>query len=361
MGVFEQMARSGRDHEQVLFCNDPSVGLKAIIAVHNTALGPALGGLRMWPYKSEEEALEDVLRLSQGMTYKAAVAGLNLGGGKAVIIGDPATDKSEALFRAFGRHVASLGGRYITAEDVGTSEKEMTWIRVETDHVTGLPEEMGGSGDPSPVTALGTFAGIQACLEAHFGSADPKGRTVAIQGVGHVGYYLAKYLHDAGAKLVVCDIFPEKTARVAQEFGATVVSVDEFWGLKVDVLSPCALGGGIDDTSIPQLRAPIIAGAANNQLKDESRHGHMLIEKGVIYAPDYVINAGGLINVYAEIHNFPRERALRHARSIRDVVSTVLATAKKEGVTTSEASSRLAQRRLHMAMHLRQFHLPGRR
>lgn len=360
MGVFERIAETA-GHEQVLFCNDPDVGLKAIIAIHNTTLGPALGGLRMWNYENEEEALVDVLRLSRGMTYKAAVAGLNLGGGKAVIIGDPKTQRSEALFRAFGRHVQALNGRYITAEDVGTSVEVMGWIHMETDHVVGLDQDLGGSGDPSPVTALGTFAGIKACLEAKFGSDDPKGRTVAIQGFGHVGYYLGKYLHEAGAKLVVCDINKNSTDIAAAEFGAEVVSTDAFYDLDVDVLSPCALGGGVNDDTIDRIKAPIIAGAANNQLKDESVHGKLLNKKGIIYAPDYVINAGGLINVYAEIQKHPRERALKHARQIQGVVSNILATAKREGITSVEAARHEAEERLRLGSHLRQFHLNGRR
>lgn len=359
MGVFEQIGE-GIGHEQVLFCNDPQVGLKAIIAIHDTTLGPALGGLRMWPYKSEEEAVRDVLRLSRGMTYKAAVAGLNLGGGKAVIFGDSATDKKEALFRTLGRHVESLGGRYITAEDVGTSVQEMTWIRMETKHVAGLAEDVGGSGDPSPVTALGTFAGIKACLEAKFGTESLKGRSVAIQGFGNVGYHLGRYLTEAGAKIFVCDIHKHREQLAVDEFGAEIIANEDFWGLDVDVLSPCALGGGLNDNTIPTIKAPIVAGAANNQLDDDERHDDMLMERGIIYAPDYVINAGGLINVYAEVYKLPRERALRDARNIQAVVGRVLAASKSQGITPSEAADHIAKERLYMGRRLQQFRVPQR-
>ncbi|MFM7201417.1 MAG: Glu/Leu/Phe/Val family dehydrogenase [Myxococcota bacterium] len=353
MGVFELLKQG---HEQVIFCNDPTVGLKAIIAIHSTALGPSLGGCRMFPYKSEVEALEDVLRLSRGMTYKAAVAGLNLGGGKAVIIADPQKDKTEALFRAFGRHVESLGGRYITAEDMGTKVKDMAYIRMETNHVVGLSAELGGSGDPSPVTALGTFSGIQACLEAVYGHDSLKGRSVAIQGLGNVGHHLARYLHQAGATLYFADVEVDRARQAQKEFGGHVVGLDEFFGLEVDVLSPCAVGGIFHEDTIPRLRAPIIAGAANNPLRDEQRDGRALHERGILYAPDYVINAGGLINVYSELHHYPRERALHEARSIREVVTRVIQISRAERITPTEASNHIAEVRLKMAAHLRQFY-----
>lgn len=358
MGVFDVL---NQGHEQVVFCNDPAIGLKAIIAIHSTTLGPSLGGCRMWPYKSEEEALTDVLRLSRGMTYKAAVAGLNLGGGKAVIIADPARDKSEALFRAFGRHVESLGGRYITAEDVGTKVRDMAYIRMESKHVVGLSTEVGGSGDPSPVTALGTFSGIQACLEAVYGNDSVKGRSVAIQGLGNVGYSLARYLHQAGANLYLNDIDHDRERQAQKEFGGQIVRDDEFYGLDVDVISPCALGGTLNDETIPRLKAAIVAGAANNQLADEARHGKALNDRGILYAPDYVINAGGLINVYSELHHYPRERALHEARSIRDVVARVIQISRAERVTPAEASNHIAEVRLKMASHLRQFFTGGLR
>jgi leucine dehydrogenase len=336
-------------HESVLFCSDNEAGLRAIIAIHSTLLGPALGGTRMWHYASEAEALQDVLRLSRGMTYKAAVAGLNLGGGKAVIIGDPARDKSERLFRAYGRFVETLGGRYITAEDVGTNVQDMSYIRMETSHVAGISEEAGGSGDPSPVTALGVLAGIKACLETVYGTPDLEGRRVAIQGVGKVGYSLAELLHREGAKLVVCDIDPERIEAAVDAFGATVVDDDYFFGLEVDVLAPCALGAVLNDETIPQIRAPIVAGAANNQLQDETRHGEALAEREILYAPDYVINAGGLINVYSEIEKTPKSLALKRAEAIGDTIRRVITLAHAEGVSTFEAAERLADERLAAA------------
>lgn len=354
MDVFSALSQG---HEQVVFCHDPEAGLKAIIAIHSTALGPALGGCRMWHYHDESEALNDVLRLSRGMTYKAAVAGLNLGGGKAVIIGDPAKDKSEALFRAFGRQIESLNGRYITAEDVGTKVRDMAFIRMETRHVTGLSTELGGSGDPSPVTALGVFSGIQACLEAVFGDDSLKERRVAIQGVGNVGYNLARYLHKAGAKLFVSDIDADREQACVREFQAEIVPEEELYSLDVDVVSPCALGATLNPETIPTIRAPIVAGAANNQLADEERDGKALHERQILYAPDYVINAGGLINVYSEIHHYPRERALHEARSIRDVVAKVIEISKSEGITPAEASDHLAEVRLKMSTNLRRFYL----
>lgn len=358
MSVFDALSLG---HEQVVFCQDATLGLKAIIAIHSTALGPSLGGVRMWPYRSEEEALKDVLRLSRGMTYKAAVAGLNLGGGKAVIFGDPARDKSEALFRAFGRQVESLGGRYITAEDVGTKVRDMAFIRMETRHVVGLSTELGGSGDPSPVTALGVFSGIQACLDAELGNDSLRGRSVAIQGLGNVGYHLARYLHQAGASLYLNDLDPERARLAQKEFGGHLVSTEELFELDVDVLSPCALGGILNDRTIPRLKARIVAGAANNQLEDEERDGRGLHARGILYAPDYVINAGGLINVYSELHHYPRERSLHEARSIRDVVSQVIQISRAERITPAEASAHLAEKRLAMAAHLRQFYTGGAR
>jgi len=352
MNAFEQMASMG--HEQVVFCRNDDVGLRAIIAVHNTTLGPSLGGLRLYPYKSEEEALKDVLRLSRGMTYKAAVAGLDLGGGKAVIIGDPSI-KSEGLFRAFGRQVAGLGGRYITAEDMNTTVEDMSYIRRETDYVTGAPQHLGGSGDPSPVTAWGVYHGVRACLEVVYGSPDPKGRKVAIQGVGNVGYNLAKYLSEAGATLFYADINGRNIERAMSEFGGTVVDGDDWYGLDVDVLAPCAVGGIINEHTIPLLNAPIIAGGANNVLDVEDKDGAALASKGITYAPDYVINAGGLINVYSELKGLPASYAMDSAANIFNTVKTVLDKAKADGVTTIEASNRVAEARIEAIGRLQRF------
>jgi leucine dehydrogenase len=338
--VFEQLAV--HRHEQVSYWYDPTSGYRGIIAIHNTSLGPALGGTRFWHYASDAEALNDVLRLSRGMTYKAAVAGLNLGGGKAVIIGSRSMNHREDIFRAHGRHVDSLAGRYITAEDVGTSPTDMEWISRETKHVVGL---QGRSGDPSPVTAWGTFRAIQACLEFHDGSDDVRGKTVAVQGVGHVGYHLCKLLHEHGAQLIVSDVDATRTRRVAAEFGGKVVSPDAIYGIKADVFAPCALGAVINDDTLKALRAPIVCGAANNQLA-ETRHGDALERRGIVYAPDYVANAGGVINVDAELEGWSLDRAHRKAGEIYDTVLRVLEIARDQGIPSYKAADRLAEERV---------------
>jgi len=348
MQIFSTLSQYG--HESIFFSSDHQTGLRSIIAIHSTALGPSLGGLRMWPYESEAEAIRDALRLARGMTYKAAAAGLNLGGGKAVIIGDPARDKSEGLFRAFGRAVETLGGRYITAEDVGTAVPDMAYIQMETSHVVGISEEAGGSGDPSPVTALGVLSGMKACLEIVYGTSDLHGRRVAIQGVGKVGYSLAELLHREGAELIVCDINPKKVEATVKAFGARAIDdATCFFEMEVDVLAPCALGGVLNDETIPAIQAPIIAGAANNQLQDETRHGMALAERGILYAPDYVINAGGLISVYSEIEKTSQSLALERAEAIGETIRRVVEIARAEGICTHEASNRLAEERLAQA------------
>ncbi|MFS8641271.1 MAG: leucine dehydrogenase [Symbiobacteriaceae bacterium] len=348
----------GLGHEQVVFCHDRDSGLKAIIAIHDTTLGPALGGCRMWPYPSEEEAIVDALRLARGMTYKNAAMGLNFGGGKSVIIGNPRTDKSEVLFRAFGQFVESLGGRYITAEDVGTTAEDMAFIAMETSHVVGLP---GRSGDPSPATAFGVFCGIKACLAEVHGDETLQGRRVAIQGLGHVGHHLARLLREAGAELVVTDIDPERAGRAAREFGAEVVPPEAVYDVECDVFAPCALGAILNDDTIPRLRCRIVAGSANNQLA-EPRHAAELERRGILYAPDYVINGGGVINVAEERApgGYDRERAFAKVATIYDKVRAVLHIARKEGITTAEAADRLAERRLAEIGRLRRFHLPAR-
>ena len=352
--VFESMA--GLGHEQVVFCRDDSSGLRAIIGIHNTTLGPALGGCRLYNYASEAEAVRDVLRLSRGMTYKAAVAGLDLGGGKAVIIGDPSI-KSEALFRSFGRFVESLGGRYITAEDMNTTVEDMNHIKKETSWVTGAATYQGGSGDPSPVTAWGTFHGIRACLEVVYGTPDLAGRTVAIQGVGAVGYYLARYLHEAGAKLLYSDISERKLMRVRDEFGGKIIDDEDYYSAECDVLAPCAIGGIINSNTIPRIQAPIIAGAANNQLEDEAADGQALAEADIVYAPDYVINAGGLINVYSELAELPSEKAMADAANIFNTVKRVINKSRSLGITTTAASNAVAEERLEAMSRLKNFHL----
>jgi leucine dehydrogenase len=340
MEIFSQLAEQG--HEQVVFCHEPSCGYKGIIAIHDTTLGPSLGGTRFWNYASDEEALTDVLRLSRGMTYKAAVAGLNLGGGKAVIIGDPRTTRREMIFRAHGRFIESLGGRYITAEDVGTSVTDMDYVSMETSYVSGLP---GKSGDPSPVTAFGTYQGMKAAALEKYGSDGLAGKTVAVQGAGHVGYYLCAHLAGEGARIIVADIDAERVGRVVKEFGAEAVDADAIYGVEADIYAPCALGATINDETIPQLRADIVAGAANNQL-EEPRHGDELHRRGILYAPDYVINAGGVINVYGEVKGWLPEQSMRKAGEIFGTLVRLFELARDEGLPTYRAADRLAEERI---------------
>jgi leucine dehydrogenase len=340
MKIFDTIAEMG--HEQVVLCHDPSAGYRGIIAIHSTTLGPALGGTRFWRYASDEEAFVDALRLARGMTYKNAVAGLNLGGGKAVIIGDNRTANREMIFRAHGRFVETLGGRYITAEDVGTSTADMDFVHMETDYVTGLA---GRSGDPSPVTAHGVFRAIQASAKTCWGSDDLHGKTVSLQGAGHVGYHLAKELHEAGAKLIATDIDPERVKRLVSEFGAVAVGPDDIYAVRAEVFAPCALGAVINDKTLPQLRVEIVAGGANNQLQDE-RHGDELHRRGILYAPDYVANAGGVINVYSELAGWSSARAFRKADEIYETVLRVFSIAKQDGIPTHEAADRLAEQRI---------------
>lgn len=335
------------EHEQIVICSEPSVGLKAIIAIHNTTLGPALGGTRMWPYNNEDEAIRDVLRLSRGMTYKAAISGLNLGGGKAVIIGDPRTDKTEEMFRAFGRFVDSLGGRYITAEDVGMDVQDMEWVNSETKYVTGIPKSLGGSGDPSPVTAYGVYMGIKACCKKAYDSNSVKGRKVAVQGAGHVSSYLCKLLAEEGAELYISDIYEDKVEELADEVNATVVDPDSIYGLDVDIFSPCALGGIVNDDTLDHFNCDIIAGGANNVLDQEDKHGQMLMDRGIIYAPDYVINAGGLINVASELEGYNPDRAHQKASKIYDTILDILEYSEENNTPTFVASNILAEQRIN--------------
>ena len=329
-------------HEQVSFVYDADTGYRGIIAIHSTILGPALGGTRFWNYASEDEALTDVLRLSRGMTYKAAIAGLDLGGGKSVIVGDNKTMDRERILRAHGRHVEAMGGRYITAEDVGTSMSDMEFVRQETDHVVGLK---GRSGDPSPVTAFGVYRGMKACAQFRYGDDSLVGKIVAVQGVGHVGYCLCKLLHEEGATLVVADIDHDKVDRVVKEFGAKAIRDDEIYGVAADIFAPCALGAVINDDSLKVLKVDIVAGGANNQLA-EDRHGDALDARGVIYAPDYVNNGGGLINVNAELAGWTLEQAHQKTSEIYGTVLGVLEIARDEGIPSYRAARRLARRRL---------------
>lgn len=355
MNVFA--AKDFDNHEQIVFCQDQNSGLKAIIAIHNTQLGPALGGCRMYPYASVDDALEDVLRLSKGMTYKAAVANLNLGGGKAVVIGDPKKHTTEALFRTFGRFVQSLSGRYITAEDVGTNTRVMEWIGQETDYVTGIPEYFGGSGDPSPFTAHGIFCGIKAAWKKTTGKDSLTGAKIAVQGIGNVGYNLCKELHHAGAILFLNDVNKEALEKAATEFNATIVNDKEIYGLDVDIYSPCALGATINDHTIDQLKCSIIAGAANNQLALESKHGVALQKAGILYAPDYVINAGGLINVSSEIYGGGQSYTMAQIENIYNTLLHIFQLSEKESLSTAVAANKIAEQRLTAISNTRNIRL----
>ncbi len=342
--VFNKLETSG--HQKVVFCSDPTTGLKAIIAIHDTTLGPALGGTRMFAYKTEAEALNDVLRLSRSMTYKAAITGLNLGGGKAVIIGDSHLDKSEALMRRFGRFIGDLNGSFITAEDVGTNPKDMEYIRMETQYVTGIPESIGGSGDPSPVTAKGVFMGIKAAVKEVFGNDSLAGRSVAVQGIGNVGENLVGLLRNENAKVYISDINEELLQQVAQRYGAEAISNNNLFDLDIDIYSPCALGATVNTETIDRLKCSIIAGSANNQLADEELHGKMLLEKGIVYAPDYLINAGGLINCYSEIAGFNKKKTLQMAENIYEATRRVLQKSKQDSIPTHQAANKIAEKRI---------------
>ena len=342
MGIFNDLENYG--HEQVVFFHDKESGLKAIIGIHSTVLGPALGGCRMWNYADEAAALRDVLRLSRGMTYKAAVAGLNLGGGKAVIIGDARTQKTDEMMAAFARAVESVGGRYITAEDVGMSVKDIDLIRNFTNHAVGGSNE-GGSGDPSVMTAFGVFQGMKAALK-HIGLGERlEGLKVAVQGVGNVGYHLCSYLSAAGAKLIITDIYPKSVERIVQEFGAEVVSPDEIYSVDCDVFAPCALGAILNNRTIPQLKCKVVAGSANNQLETDA-DGFALQAKGIVYAPDYAINAGGLINVAAELDGYNAEMVHQKVSKIYQTIEDILVRATKEGILPHQAADKLAEQRL---------------
>lgn len=334
------------DHEQLVVCHDQATGLKAIIGIHNTILGPALGGTRMWPYASEKEAITDVLRLSRGMSFKNSLAGLNLGGGKAVILGNPQL-KNEAFLRRFGRFIESLGGRYITAEDVNMNTADMEYIRMETKHVAGLPQIKGGSGDPSPVTAYGTYMGMKAAAKKAFGSDSLQGKKIGVQGVGQVGKYLIEYLIKEGAEVLVTDIFEDKLQRVVKSTGAVAVDPNLIYELEMDIYAPCALGATVNDETIDRLKCRVIAGAANNQLKDEAKHGKILMEKGIIYAPDFLINAGGVINVGAEyLGDYHKDIVYKQTEKIYDTCISILNKAEKENIPAQQAAIEAAKARI---------------
>jgi leucine dehydrogenase len=342
--VFGQV--SFDNHEQIVFCQDKDTGLKAIIGIHNTTLGPALGGTRMWKYSNEWEALNDVLRLSRGMTYKAAITGLDLGGGKAVIIGDSKIDKTPEMITKFGEYVNSLSGRYITAEDVGTTTQDMDLIKKVTPYVTGISESKGGSGNPSPVTAYGVYMGMKAAAKYEFGTDKLEGKKILVQGIGHVGEILVDYLTKEGAIVQITDINEARLQEMESKYGAKIVTENDIYSVDVDIYAPCALGATINDTTINKIKARVIAGAANNQLANEQIHGQMLKEKGILYAPDFLINAGGIINVYSEIAGYDSAEAMRRTENIYNTTLEIFSFAESKGLTTYHAALLIAENRI---------------
>jgi leucine dehydrogenase len=334
------------NHEQIVFCNDKDTGLKAIIGIHNTVLGPALGGTRMWQYRNEWEALNDVLRLSRGMTYKSAITGLNLGGGKAVIIGDAKTQKTPQLMKRFGEFVHSLSGKYITAEDVGMETADMDLVRDVTPYVTGISENRGGAGNPSPITAYGVFMGMKAAAKYKFGSDVLEDRKVIVQGVGHVGEALVEHLTNEGAKVIIADINQERLLEVSKKYGAKIYTGNDIYSEDVDIYAPCALGATINDDTIYKIKAKVIAGAANNQLAQEEKHGLILRERGIVYAPDFLINAGGIINVYAELEGYDKKEIMRKTENIYNTTLEILSNAETNKITTNSAALNIAQKRI---------------
>lgn len=342
--ILDQLGQSG--HKKVVFCNDPSTGLKAIIAIHDTTLGPALGGVRMWSYSSESEALEDVLRLSKGMTYKTAITGLNLGGGAAVIIGDSRRQKTEALMRSFGRFVKNLNGEFIAGEDVGTTVKDMEYIRMETQHVTGVPEALGGAGNPAAYSAKGVYFGIKACVKEVFGTNELAGRSVVVQGTGNVGEHLVELLRNDNVDVYVSDINQERMHAIASKYKAKAIEADKIFTIGADIYAPCALGATVNAKTLKTMKFAIIAGSANNQLADEQIHGQLLHDKGILYAPDYLINAGGIISCYSELTGFGKKRIIQLTENIYDATREVIQLSKTENIPTNLAASRIAENRI---------------
>lgn len=342
--VFGQVSFDG--HEQVVFCNDKDTGLKAIIGIHNTVLGPALGGTRMWNYSNEWEALNDVLRLSRGMSFKSSISGLNLGGGKAVIIGDAKTQKTPELMLKFGEFVNSLSGKYITAEDVGMETKDMDTVREVTQYVTGISEEKGGSGNPSPITAYGVFMGLKAATKYRFGSDNLEGKKVLVQGIGHVGEVLVQHLTESGAIVTIADINEDRLQQVGSKYGAKIYTGADLYSAEVDIYAPCALGATINDDTIHKIQAKVIAGAANNQLANEVVHGTILKDKGILYAPDFLINAGGVINVYSELANLTRAQVMEKTENIYNTSLEIFKFAETNNITTHQAAMSIAQKRI---------------
>ena len=356
--IFHEMSSKG--YEELVFWNDDTVSLRAILSIHSTVLGPALGGTRMYPYKTEEDAIRDVLRLSRAMTYKNAAAGLDLGGGKAVIIGDPASQKSEGLFRSFGRFVQSFGGRYITTTDVGTSIDDLLPISSETEFVTGLPENMGGGGGTSLPTAIGIMSGMKVCAKHAFSSSSLSGLSVAVQGLGKVGGYLVEYLVEAGAKVIVTDVNTNAVRETQDKYGVLTVSPDEIFSVECEIFSPNALGGVLNQNTIPKLRCTIVAGGANNQLADDA-DGRALHERGILYAPDYLLNAGGVINCAEELMGYNRERAFQRVEKIGEAIEKVLILSKEGNIPTSEAADNLAEQRIKTIAQIHRGFIPARK
>lgn len=342
--ILEQLSAYG--HKKLVFCNDPDTGLKAIIAIHDTTLGPALGGTRMWSYATEGEALEDALRLSRGMTYKAAITGLNLGGGKGVIIGDSRKDKTETLMRSYGRFIKNLNGEFITAEEMGTNTKDMEYIRMETNHVTGVPESIGGAGNPAPFTAQGVYLGIKASVKEVFGTDMLAGRTIVVQGIGNVGEHLVALLRKENAEVLISDINQEQLTYVARKYKAKPIEADKIFGIDADVYAPCAMGATVNNKTIARMKFAIIAGSANNQLKDEVLDSELLLKKGILFAPDYLINAGGLIACYSELTGFGKKRTVQLTENIYDATRSVIKLSKSEKISTNIAANRIAEKRI---------------
>ena len=356
MGILEQMSEGG--YEEVLFCTDPAVGLRAIIAIHDTTLGPGCGGVRIWPYATEEDALQDALRLSRAMTYKSAAADIPLGGGKAVIIADSHMDKTEALMRSYGRFVETLGGRYLTTTDVGSTSRDLEYIHQETEYVVGLPTTAGGSGDTSIMTGLGLYMGMKACAGEVWGSDSLRGKKVAMQGFGKVATKAAYHLLEEDSQLVVTDIFEEALDR-ARDMGIKVVEPDKILDVECDIFSPCALGGVLNEESIPRISARVVAGGANNQLLTEA-DGEELHRRGILYAPDYVVNAGGIINVSAEIDaGYSEERAREKTERIYEIMGRIIGISKDREISTAAAADRLAEQRLESVRRIRTMYRPG--
>ena len=357
MPIFDTML--AHDYEQLVVCTDKASGLRAFICIHDTTLGPALGGVRIWPHKTEEDALTDVLRLARAMTYKAAAAGLSLGGGKALIVADPRKDKSEALLRAYGRFVEAVGGRYITTEDVGSTTDDMEIIATQTRHVIGLPVAQGGGGDPSPMTGFGVFRAMQACAKDVWGNPSLQGRTVAVQGFGKVASNLAAHLKRDGARLIVTDINEQAADRARREFDARLVAPDDVFDAACDIFAPCALGGALNDATIPRLRCKVVCGAANNQLA-EDRHGEALMKRGILYAPDFIVSAGGVINLSMELMplGYNEEMARERTSRIYGTLEKVIGVSKAEGIPTSRAAERLAEERVGGARAVKRIWLP---